>query len=175
MTPTVLYIFTILVVLLALTGAAVLVKRRIDRDLIESNQPKNLTDTQLRPLFPAEEEVSPSESTDDEAIDAEPVDETREKKLAKLEDLRQTWLANPNKKDAASLLLMASECGSAAIYSDVVHEVVREWNAKRLDGISASTLATLIETHLWLLPQSEKISGDAYVVKQEISALKEIN
>ena len=170
-----LYIFTILVVLLVLAGAAILVKRRIDRDLIESNQPKNLMDTHLRPLFPEEEDVRSDESMDDDAIEAEPVDETREKKLAKLDHLRQTWLANPNKKDAASLLLMASECGSAAIYSDVVHEVVREWNAKRLDGISASTLATLIETHLWLLPQSEKISGDAYVVKQEISALKEIN
>ena len=167
-----LYIFTILVVLLVLAGAAILVKRRIDRDLIESNQPKNLTDTQLRPLFPAEEEVHSVEEMDDDAIDAEPVDETREKKLAKLEDLRQTWLANPNKKDAASLLLMASECSSAAIYSDVVHEVVREWNMKRLDGISAATLATLIETHLWLLPQSEKVSGEAYVVKQEISNLR---
>ena len=170
-----LYIFTILVVLLLLTGFGVLVKRRIDRDLIESHQPKNLTDTHLRPLFPAEEDGRPEITADDGAIEAEPVDDEREKKLAKLDDLRQTWLANPNKKDAASLLLMASECGNAAIYSDVVHEIVGEWNMKRLDGMSAATLATIIESHLWLLPQQEKMSGEAYIVKQEISALKAKN
>jgi len=169
------YIITILIVLLALTGVAVLVKRRIDRDLIESNEPKNLTDTHLRPLFPAEADERVEEPVDGEVIDAEPVDDEREKKLAKLDDLRQTWLANPNRRDAASLLLTASECGIAAVYSDVVTEVVREWDAGRLDGMSAATLANLIETHLWLLPQNEKMSGDAYVVKQEISALKAKN
>jgi len=169
-----LYIFTILVVLLALVGVAILVKRRIDRDLIESNQPKNLTDTHLRPLFPADEKARVGEQADDDAIEAESVDETREKKLAKLEDLRQTWLANPNKKDALSLLLSASECGSAAIYSDVVSEVVGEWNRGRLDGMSGGGLAMLIETHLWLLPQKEKMSGDSFLVKQEIAALRKL-
>jgi hypothetical protein len=169
-----LYIFTILVVLLVAAGAAFLVKRRIDRDLIESYQPKNLTDTHMRPLFPAEW-VRADEPAIDDAIVAEPVDDEREKKLAKLEDLRQTWLANPNKRDAANLLLTASECGSAAIYSDVVDEVVRRWNANRLDGVSAAALAVLIESHLRLLPPNERMSGDAYIVKQEISALKEID
>jgi hypothetical protein len=170
-----LYIFTILVVLLAAAGAAFLVKRRIDRDLIESHQPKNLTDTHLRPLFPAEADVRVEESSSDGVIDAEPVDETREKKLAKLEDLRQTWLANPNKRDAASLLLMASECESAAVYSSVTGDVIHAWESGRLDGLSAADLATLIETHLWLLPQKEKMSGEAFVIKQEISALKAKN
>ena len=170
-----LYIFTILVVLLVLTGAAVLVKRRIDRDLIASQEPKNLSDTHLRPLFPTEEEVRLEMPAADDVIDGEPVDNEREKKLAKLADLRQTWVANPNKKDASSLLLMASECGSAAIYSNAVSEVVREWNAGRLDGLSANALATLIESHLWLLPQTERMSGEVFVIKQEISALKERN
>jgi len=173
--PTMFYIFTILVVLLALVGAAILVKRRIDRDLIESNQPKNLTDTHLRPLFPEEADERVEEPVDVDVIDAEPVDETREKKLAKLADLRQTWLANPNKRDAASLLLTASECESAAVYSSAADDVIRAWKAGRLDGMSAATLATLIETHLWLLPQMEKMSGEAFVIKQEISALKAKN
>ena len=169
-----LYIFTILVVLLAVAGAAFLVKRRIDRDLIESHQPKNLTDTHLRPLFPAES-VRVDEPAINDVIDAEPVDDEHEKKLAKLEDLRQTWLANPNKRDAASLLLMASECESAAVFSSVTGDVVHAWSAGRLDGLSAAELATLIETHLWLLPQKEKMSGEAFVIKQEISALKARN
>jgi hypothetical protein len=169
-----LYIFTILVVLLLAAGAAFLVKRRIDRDLIESHQPKNLTDTHLRPLFPAES-VRVDEEIVDDAIDAEPVDDEREKKLAKLEELRQTWVANPNKRDAASLLLTASECESAPVYSSVTGDVIHAWKAGRLDGLSAAELATLIETHLWLLPQKEKMSGEAFVIKQEISALKAKN
>ena len=168
-----LFIITIVVAVLVAVAAAFFVKRRIDRDLIESSEPKNLMDTHLRPLFPADEdEVRVDGPVDAEVIDAEPIDDEREKKLAKLEDLRQTWLANPNSKDAASLLLTASECESAAIYRDVVHEVVREWQAKRLGGVSAGTLATLIESHMWLLPQKEKMSGEAFVIKQEISDLR---
>jgi hypothetical protein len=164
-----LYIFTILVVLLAAIGIAVLVKRRIDRDLLESNQPKNLTDTHLRPLFEAgEEEVR----SDADVIEAEPVDDEREKKLAKLVEFRQTWKANPNKRDTVSLLLIASECASASVYAETVREVLREWRAKRLDSLSSSDLAELIETHLWLLPPAERMSGEAFVVKQESSDLR---
>ena len=71
--------------------------------------------------------------------------------------------------------MTASECESAAVYSSAVDDVIRAWNAGRLDGMSAATLATLIETHLWLLPQKEKMSGEAFVIKQEISALKAKN
>ena len=50
------FALTILVVLLVVVAVTVFVKRRIDRDLIESNEPKNLMDTHLRPLFEADEE-----------------------------------------------------------------------------------------------------------------------
>jgi hypothetical protein len=167
-----LYIFTILVVLLAAIGIAVLVKRRIDRDLLESNQPKNLMDTHLRPLFEAGDEEVRSDAEDTDVMEAEPVDDEREKKLAKLVEFRQTWKANPNKRDTVSLLLIASECASASVYSETVGEVLREWRAKRLDGLASSDLAELIETHLWLLPPAERMSGEAFVVKQEISDLR---
>jgi hypothetical protein len=113
-----------------------------------------------------------SETVEGDAIDAEPVDETSEKRLAKLEEFRQTWGANPNKKDAMNLLALASECESAAVYSDAVHDVVREWRAGRIEGLSGADLADLIETHLWLLPAQEKMSGNGFVIKQEISKLR---
>jgi hypothetical protein len=50
--------------------------------------------------------------------------------------------------------------------------VVREWRAGRIEGLSGADLADLIETHLWLLPAQEKMSGDGFVIKQEISKLR---
>ena len=167
-----LFIYTILVVLLLVTVVAVFAKRRIDRDLIESNQPKNLMDTHLRPLFEAVEEEMRSEPDETGVIDAEPVDDAREKTLAKLEELRHTWGENPTKRDAVTMLGLAAETGSASTYSSVVNEVVREWRAGRLDSLSAADLADLIESQLWLLPVGEKTSGAGFVIKQEISSLR---
>jgi hypothetical protein len=168
-----LFILTILVVLVVAVGAAVLVKRRIDRDLIESREPKNLMDTNLRPLFAAdEEEVSADEVHDAEIIDAVPVDDEREKKLAKLEELRHTWRENPTKRDAVEMLVTAAETESASVYSSVVHDVIREWRSGRVDSLSAADLAELIETHLWVLPTEEKMSGEAFVLKREIADLR---
>lgn len=167
-----LYIFTILVVLLAAIGIAVLVKRRIDRDLLESNQPKNLMETNLRPLFEADEGDVRVADAGDETIEAEVVDDEREKKLEKLSEFRQTWRANPNRRDTVTLLLMASESESAAVYAETVTEVINEWRAGRLDGLPSTDLAELIETHLWLLTPGERMSGKSFLVKQEISELR---
>ena len=167
-----LFIYTILVVLLLVTVVAVFAKRRIDRDLIESNQPKNLMDTHLRPLFEAgEEEVRP-DGEDRNTIVAEPVDDAREKSLAKLEELRHTWGENPTKRDAVTMLGLAAETGSASTYSSIASDVIREWRAGRINGLSSADLAELIESHLWLLPVEEKMSGTGFVIKQEISTLR---
>jgi len=164
-----LFIYTILVVLLLVTVVAVFAKRRIDRDLIESSEPKNLVDTHLRPLFEAEaEEVR----ADTGVIEGEPVDEASENRLAKLAELRHTWGENPTKPDAVNMLVTAAETGSASIYASVVSDVIREWRAGRIEGLSNADLADLIETHLWLLPAQEKLSGDAYLVKQEVAELR---
>ena len=95
-----LFIVTILVVLVVAVVAAVFVKRRIDRDLIESSEPKNLMDTNLRPLFAADqEEVRLDEPDKSDVIEAERADDEREKKLAKLEEIQQTWSAYPDKRN----------------------------------------------------------------------------
>lgn len=167
-----LFIYTILVVLLLVTVVAVFAKRRIDRDLIESNQPKNLMDTHLRPLFEPDDTEVLSDAEDVDAIDAEPVDDAREKTLAKLTELRHTWGENPTKRDAVTFLVTASETESASVYSSVVNDVIREWRAGRIDGLSSADLAELIESHLWLLPNEEKMSGAGFVIKQEISMLR---
>src|SRR5437762_11066240 len=98
------FALTILVVLLVVVAVTVFVKRQIDRDLLESNEPKNLMDTHLRPLFEAgDEEARLLEVNEAETIETEPVDSEREKKLAKVALLRQTWNANPNRRDMVRL------------------------------------------------------------------------
>jgi len=53
-----------------------------------------------------------------------------------------------------------------------VGDVIREWRAGRIEGLSNADLADLIETHLWLLPAQEKVSGEGYLVKQEVAELR---
>lgn len=163
-----LFVFAILLVLLAVAGVAVLVKRRIDRDLIDSGQPKNLMETRLRPLFEAEEE----EVRAAEAVEAVLIDDGRENKLAKLAEFRQTWGAQPTRRETAGLLFAASECGDAGVYSKVVRDVLREFRAGRIDGLSSTHLADLVETHLWLLPAAEKMSGEGFGIKEEVAELR---
>lgn len=166
------FIVTILVVLVVAVVAAVFVKRRIDLDLIESSEPKNLMDTNLRPLFLPDEKEMRSDAADGDAIEAEPVNETREKKLAMLEELRQTWRENPTKRDAVEMLITAVETESASVFSSVVSEVIREWRKEQFNGLSATDLADLIESDLWLLPTEERMSGNGFLVKQEIAKLR---
>jgi hypothetical protein len=168
-----LFILTILFVLVAAVAVTVFVKRRIERDLIESNQPKNLMDTNLRPLFAADvEEVRGSEAADGDIVEAEVVNDDQEKKLAKLEELRQAWGANPDKRNTIELLAAAAETGVGEMYAGVAGEVAGRFRKRELTEISAADLADLLETHLWLLPPKERMSGEGFLVKQEISELR---
>jgi hypothetical protein len=168
-----LFIFTIIVVLLAAIGVAFLVKRQIDRDLLESQEPKQLSETHLRPLFEAdEEEVRQLDAEDAEVIDAEPVDDAREKRLAKLEEIRQTWGENPDKRNTLELLAAAAETGVGELYAAEAGEVVGQFRKGKILGLSQLDLADLLETHLWLLPAEERISGEGFLVKQEVSKLR---
>jgi hypothetical protein len=168
-----LFILTVLVVLLAVVTVTVFVKRRIDRDLIESSEPRNLVDTNLRPLFEAdEEEVRDPGALDSVVIETESVDDEKEKKLAKLEEFRQTWGENPDKRNTIELLAAASETGVAEMYAAEASEVTGRFRKSGIGGLTAADLADLLETHLWLLPAGERMSGSSFVVKQEIADLR---
>jgi len=168
-----LFVFTIIVVLLAAIGIAVFVKRQIDRDLLESQEPKQLSGTHLRPLFEADlEEVRDSDAEADGVVEAELVDDEREKRLAKLEEIRQTWGANPDKRNTLELLAAAAETGVAELYAAEVGEVVGRFRNRKISGLSQADLADLLETHLWLLPAQERMSGEGFLVKREIEDLR---
>src|SRR6185437_11771782 len=114
----------ILVVLAASVSIAVFVKRQIDRDLIESQEPKQLTDTRFRPLFAEDEdEVRDEDREAPSVIEAEPVDDTGEEKLAKLEEVRQTWGENPDKRNTLELLAAAAETGVGELYAVEAGEI----------------------------------------------------
>lgn len=168
-----LFMLIILIVLVSSVSIAVFVKRQIDRDLLESEEPKQLTDTNLRPLFAEDEE----ESRDEEpvaasVIETEAVDDSQEKKLAKLAEIQQTWSADPDKRNTLELLAAAAETGVGEMYAGVAGEVATRFRKRELTGISALDLADLLETHLWLLPAEERMSGEGFLVKQEIAELR---
>ena len=168
-----LFILIFLIVVVGSISIAVFVKRQIDRDLLESQEPKQLTDTHLRPLFAEDgEEMREDEPSETSVIEAEPVDDSQEKKLAKLEEIQQTWSANPDKRNTLELLAAAAETGVGEMYAGVAGEVAARFRKRELTGVSALDLADLLETHLWLLPAEERMSGEGFLVKQEIAELR---
>src|SRR5436309_2951864 len=167
------FIFTFLVVLIASVAVAVFVKRQIDRDLIESREPKQLTDTHLRPLFEADEDEMREDAAGMESVvEAEPVEDDSEKRLAKLEEIRQTWGENPDKRNTLELLVAAAQTGLGEIYAAEAGEIVGRFRKGQIVGLSQMDLADLLETHLWLLPAEERMSGRGFLVKQEIAELR---
>jgi hypothetical protein len=58
------------------------------------------------------------------------------------------------------------------MYAGVAGEVAGRFRKRELTEISAAELADLLETHLWLLPPKERMSGEGFLVKQEISELR---
>ena len=70
------------------------------------------------------------------------------------------------------LLLTAAETTSADIYNNSVEDVLGAWRGGRLNDLTAADLADAIEKHLWLLPAAERMSGEGFLVKQEISMLR---
>ena len=70
------------------------------------------------------------------------------------------------------LLAAAAETGVGELYAAEVGEVVGRFRNGGIAGLSRADLADLVETHLWLLPAQERMSGKGFLVKQEIEDLR---
>lgn len=171
-----LFLLTILVVALATIAAAFLVKRHLNSNQLEEHQPKNLPEPTFRPLFePSDEDIRAAAKEKDERLEAEQNElhlKARAEKVAKLDDLRQTWASSPDKRNTIELLSLASECESGEAFAEIAESVVERWRAGAIADLSADDLAQIVESHFWLLPVEERTAGVSFRVQQEIAGLR---
>ena len=165
-----LVIFT--VVLLIAAAIILFVRRQIRTPLLEDQTPKYLNGENLRPLFaPDDEELRALEREERKMLEARDVElreNEREKRLASFEEFRQTWRELPSRANTVELLFQASELERGDVYLDTVDELLH----KRSDVFTNDEIAQLIESHFWLLPQSERTPGVTFTINRELAALR---
>ena len=160
----------ILIVLILAAVAYVFVARRQTRSPILADQtPRHLNDENFRPLFaPDDEELRDLERAEADAAREKQARDDDEKKLETFEEFRQTWRKSPDRMNTIELLNRAAEMRSGRVYLETVDELLH----KRPEALSAEELAELIESHFWLLPQTERTPGTTFTINSELAALR---
>ena len=165
-----LVIFT--VVLLIAAAIIIFVRRQTRTPLLDEQPPKHLDREHLRPLFaPDAEELRALEREERKMLEARDVElreKEREKMLASFEEFRQTWRELPSRANTVELLFRASELERGDVYLDTIDELLH----KRSDVFTEDEIAQLIESHFWLLPQSERTPGVTFTINRELAALR---
>ena len=163
-------IFT--VVFLIAAAIIIFVRRQTRSPLLEEQTPKYLNGENLRPLFaPDDEELRALEREERKMLEARDVElreNERQKRLASFEEFRQTWRELPSRANTVELLFQASELERGDVYLDTVGELLH----KRSDVFTNDEIAQLIESHFWLLPQSERTPGVTFTINRELAALR---
>ena len=107
-----------------------------------------------------------------EGEEREASERQEKEKLAKFEELRQTWRTSATRANTIELLFQASQSGDGKIYLDVCEDVLKAWNAGTPDGLAADELAQIMESHVWLIPANERTPGVSFRLKEEIAGLR---
>jgi hypothetical protein len=171
-----LILFTILVVLSAVITVSVWLSNQKDRKTLSSDNPKEIEPPQFRSLFePNEEEIRALEREEKARIAAQKDEKAKRVSAQKQEKVRkfqEIWASAPDKKNTIELIYLASESESGKIFSEIAENVVKLWQAKKIEDFSGDDLAQILESHFWLLPNEERTSGVSFWLKQEIAGLR---
>ena len=165
-----LVIFTLL---LLVAAAVILIKKRqANSPFLTDLTPKHLSGENLRPLFaPDDEELRALECEERKMLAARDVElreNERQKRLASFEEFRQTWRELPSRANTVELLFQASELERGDVYLETVNELLH----KRSEVFTNDEIAQLVESHFWLLPQSERTPGVTFTINRELAALR---
>lgn len=174
-----LIILTIFAALLAIAIVA-FARRRSSTLLEEHTPPKHLPDASgFRSLFePGPDELRAAGREQAAQLEAEKREQSKEvhdRRIAALNDLRESWAAAPTRGSTVELLYLASQSERGTVYAEITGEIIKLWKNGQIDNLSADDLSQLLESHYWLLPAQERTSGVIFSVKEEIAGLRRNN
>ena len=129
-----------------------------------------------RPLFaPTDEEIRALEREEEIRKAARRKEVEREISYGKVEAVREferIWRDNPTRQNTIELLRLAAESASAEIFSQTAASVIQITHHEQTGGLSKKDLADLLDSHLRILPQQERLSGTIFWIKREIENLR---
>ncbi|MEP6787567.1 MAG: hypothetical protein ABJB40_03990 [Acidobacteriota bacterium] len=82
------------------------------------------------------------------------------------------WRTEPNGKTASELLRITSVNGLDGDFSRAATEILKAFHESGVDGLTNDDLAALVDSHVSLLPVSERSSGAIFWLKQEVAKLR---
>ena len=139
----------------------------------ESNPPRSLfapDAEELRSIELEEEKRSAAKlSAEARRLEAE----EKARKEENVLEFRERWQAAPDKKATIELLRAAAMSESAGTFSDMAETVIELWRENRIENLTAPDLADLLDSHLRILPQQERLSGAVFWIKREIENLRQ--
>jgi len=139
-----------------------------------SDPPAQLPETtDLRPLFePSEAELRvETVRTQKQEREAELkiiADFRQQKELEFLNELNE-WKREPS---AASFAALLKKSGSGESFASAAEAANQVFQNGKSDGISASELTELLESHFWLVPAEERTPGVSYRIQTVLSSLR---
>ncbi len=123
------------------------------------------TEKELRALEKAEKEAESAKTEEAKQLELQ-------EKISKVEEFASVWNDSPTKRNTIEILYLASESGVEKVYIDVARLVLEFWNNDKIENLSASDLAQLLESHYWLIPTENRTSGVTFGLNQEIASLR---
>lgn len=92
------------------------------------------------------------------------------RKLA--ERFLESWKSNPDRGSTAKMLHVVALADDAALYRAALETVLDFWREARIDALSAEELRSLCESEYWILSQPERSSGQGFLLKLKLAALR---
>ncbi len=168
----------LIIAVLAFLSAAILLfwfSKRHNPELLEqrtfSIEPPN-----ARPLFAPSDADLRREANENEAREIARR-EYRAKTEARgaVDAALSSWRKTPNAGRARELIRVAAICGLEGDLARAAEEILSKFHESGIDGLTKGDLAAFLDSHIRLLPVSDRSSGAIFWLKQEVAGLRRGN
>lgn len=88
------------------------------------------------------------------------------------ERFMETWEGSPDRGSTAKMLHICALSDDAGLYGRSVETALEFWRAHRIPDLSAEELRSLAESEYWILSQTERSSGQGFLLKLKLAALR---
>lgn len=88
------------------------------------------------------------------------------------ERFMKAWQATPDRGSTAKMLHIVALADDAALYRQAMETALEFWRQNRIQSLSAEELRSLCESEYWILSQSVRSSGQGFLLKLKLAALR---
>jgi hypothetical protein len=84
----------------------------------------------------------------------------------------EVWKLAPDRGSTAKMLHITALADDAELYRRAIETAIKFWRDERIEGLSAEELRQLSESEYWILSQIERSSGQGFLLKLRLAALR---